>query len=81
MDDLGGSVKRFIWRQVKSGMSSIENAKDYASVPKERNLGVYIEYISHDEINMKTTRDAKWVDVFTVPDETFSRNQVRVCLV
>ena len=68
VDGLGGSVKRSVWRQVKSGMSHIGNAKDYASVAKERNPGIYIEYISRDEINdMKTSLDAKWLNVCSVP--------------
>ena len=49
----------------ESGMSHIENAKDYVSVAKD---GIYIEYISHAEINdMKSSLDAKWLDACTVP--------------
>jgi len=68
VDGLGGSVKRSVWRQVKSGMSHVENAKDYATVAKERNPHIHIEYISQVKINdMKSTLDAKWLDVCTVP--------------
>ena len=68
VDGLGGSVKRSVWRQVKSGMAHVANAKEYAIVAKERNEHIYIEYISHAEINeMKSTLDAKWLAVCTVP--------------
>jgi len=45
-----------------------ENAKDYATVAKERNAHIHIEYISQVEINdMKSTLDVKCLDVYTVP--------------
>ena len=68
VDGLGGSVKRSVWRHVKSGMSHIENAKEYAGVAKEINPNIHIEYIPHTEINdMKPSLDAKWLNVCMVP--------------
>jgi len=51
VDGLGGSVKRSVWRHVKSGMSRIENAKEYAMVAKKRNPNIHIEYVAQAEIN------------------------------
>jgi len=68
VDGLGGSVKRSVWRHVKSGMSHIENAKEYAAVAKERNSKIHIEYVAQAEINdMKPSLDARWLNVCTVP--------------
>ena len=37
MDGLGGSVKRSVWRHIRSGQAHITTAKQYTSVAKERN--------------------------------------------
>jgi len=37
-------------KQAKSGMLHVENAKGYATVAKERNPHIHIEYISRVEI-------------------------------
>ena len=68
VDGLGGSVKRSVWRHVKSGMSHIENAKEYATVAKERNPKIHIEYVAQAEIiDKKPSLDANWLNVCTVP--------------
>ena len=40
VDGLGGSVKRSVWRHIRSGQAHITTAEQYTSVGKERNPNV-----------------------------------------
>ena len=40
VDGLGGTVKRSVWRHVRSEHAHITNPEEYASVAKERNPSI-----------------------------------------
>ena len=68
MDGLGGSVKRSVWRHIRSGQAHITTAEQYTSVAKERNPKVLIHFIPKSSIDkMNAFLDARWEGVVAVP--------------
>lgn len=68
VDGLGGTVKRSVWRQVKSGQSSVTTAKEYAQVAKQRNPNIHVKFISKEIIQVKVQElDAFWKGILAVP--------------
>ncbi len=68
VDGLGGTVKRAVWRHIRSGQAHVSNPEEYAVVARERNPNIYIEYVSQSSIEeMYSFLDAKWNDVTAVP--------------
>lgn len=68
VDGLGGTVKRSVWRHVRSEQAHITNPQEYAVVAKERNPNITIHFISKDVIEAQNeTLDAHWEGVLAVP--------------
>ena len=64
---IGGTVKQSVWRAVKTGKNRISDASKYASVAKERNPNINIEFISSNKIEEKTQHlSAIWEKVLIV---------------
>ncbi|ELU17965.1 hypothetical protein CAPTEDRAFT_215629, partial [Capitella teleta] len=68
VDGIGGTVKRSVWRYVKAGQASVQNAKEYAAIASQRNPGITIKFVSEDAIMKKSEELTKhWEGVFHVP--------------
>ena len=68
VDGLGGTVKRSVWRHVRSEQAHITNPEEYAVVAKERNPNITIHFISKDTVDAsKQSLDAHWEGVMAVP--------------
>ena len=50
MDGLGGTVKRAVWRHIRSGHAHVSNPEEYAAVAQQRNPNIYIEFVSESSI-------------------------------
>ena len=50
VDGLSGTVKRSVWRQIKSEKVSVANAEEYAVVASERNPNVSVFFIPKEQI-------------------------------
>ena len=62
------TVKRSVWRHVKSGQTHITTPAKYAAVAKERNTNVNVEFIPSATIEAKSRElDPFWQGVFAVP--------------
>ena len=49
-DGIGATVKRSIWRAVKTDKNHISDVSEYASLVKEQDSNINIEFISSNEI-------------------------------
>ena len=68
VDGIGGTVKRSVWRRVRSGKAHITNPAEYAEVAKDRNPVIYIQFITKDGTDaMNYFLDTKWEGVKAVP--------------
>ena len=68
VDGLGGTVKRAVWRHIRSGHANVSNAEEYAAVAQERNPNIYIEFVSKSSIeDLSSFLDVKWEGVRAVP--------------
>ena len=68
VDGLGGTVKRAVWRHVRSGHAHVSNPEEYAAVAQQRNPNIYIEFVSKSSIeDMHSFLDVKWEGVKAVP--------------
>ena len=68
MDGIGGTVKRAVWRYVRTGHAHVSNPEEYAAVVQQRNPNIYIEYVYKSSIkDMYSFLDAKWEGVKAVP--------------
>ena len=64
VDGLGGTMKRAVWRHVRSGHAHVSNPEEYAAVVQQRNP----KFVSKSSIeDMYTFLDAKWEGVKAVP--------------
>ena len=64
VDGLGGTVKRAVWRHVRSGHAHVSNPEEYAAVAQQRNPNIYIEFVSKSSIeDMHSFLDVKWEGV------------------
>jgi hypothetical protein len=50
VDGIGGSIKRSVWRHIKTGQASITTAQEYALIVAERNPGIHVKFITSEEI-------------------------------
>ena len=50
VDGLGGTVKRSVWRYVRSGKACASNPMEFYHVAKERNPEIQIEFVSQEHI-------------------------------
>ena len=55
VDGLGCTVKRSVWRHIRSEKAHITSAKEYSIVAKERNPSIHIQYITKEEIALQKT--------------------------
>ena len=46
VDGIGGTVKRAVWRHVRSGHVHVSNPEEYAAVAQQRNPDICIEFVS-----------------------------------
>jgi hypothetical protein len=68
VDGIGGTVKRSVWRHVRSGKAHITNPAEYAEVAKDRNPGIDVQFITKDSIDaMNYFLETKWEGVKAVP--------------
>ena len=68
MDGLGGTVKRAVWRHVRSGKVNITTAEEYAKIAEQHNPKIHVQCIAKGDIDpIKPQLDAKWEDVLAVP--------------
>ena len=68
VDGIGGTVKRAVWRHVKSEQAHVTNAEEYAAVARQRCPHIHIGYITREHIDsLKPFLDEKWRDVVGVP--------------
>ena len=68
MDGLGGTVKRAVWRHVRSGQVHITTAEKYAKIAEQLNPKIHVQFIAKGDIDqIKPQLDAKWEGVLAVP--------------
>ena len=68
VDGIGGTIKRAVWRQVKTGHAHITTAEQYAKVAEERNPNIHVHFIPKTYIEqLESFLEAKWENVLTVP--------------
>ena len=68
VDGIGGTVKRAVWRCVRSDQAHVTNAEEYAAVARQHCPSIHIGYITREQIeSLKPFLDKKWTDVVAVP--------------
>ena len=69
VDGLGGTVKRSVWRYVRSGKAQATTALSFFQVAMDRNPNIHIHFIpkTHIEKN-KATLDSHWDKTIPVPN-------------
>ena len=68
VDGIGGTVKRAVWRHVKSGKVHIATADQYAKVAEERNPNIHVHFIPKADIEtLEPQLNVMWEDVVAVP--------------
>ena len=68
VDGLGGTVKRAVWRHVRSGQVHITTAEEYTKIAEQSNPKIHVQSIAKEDIDqIKPQLDAKWEDVLAVP--------------
>ena len=68
VDGLGGTVKRAVWRYVRSGQVHITTAEEYAKIAEQRNPKIHVQFIAKGDIDqIKPQLDAKWEGVLADP--------------
>ena len=65
---IGGTVKRTVWRHIRSERSHVTTPHDYAALAKQLCSNVQIEFVAKSEIDQQFAfLDAKWEGVMAVP--------------
>ena len=68
MDGQGGTVKRAVWRDVKSGEAAASTPQAFYEVAVARNPTIDVIFISKEMISVKREElDAYWQDAVLVP--------------
>ena len=68
VDGIGGTVKRAVWRRVKSEKVHITSAEQYAVVATECSPNIHVHFISKTDIQaVQPFLEARWKDVVAVP--------------
>ena len=68
VDGLGETVKRAVWRHVRSGQVHITTAEEYAKIAEQHSLKIHEQFIAKGDIDqIKPQLDAKWEGVLAVP--------------
>lgn len=69
VDGIGGTVKRSVWRYVKTGAVNVNTPEMFAKVAAERNPNVHIEFVSNENIEKnRTTLEEYWADTLPIPN-------------
>lgn len=69
VDGIGGTVKRSVWRQVRSGNVMVSSAKAFADIAAERNKKLFILFIDHEEIKKNESMlNEMWKGVQAIPN-------------
>ena len=64
----GGTVKRAVWRHIRSEKSHIITPKQYSALAKQLCPNIQVEFIAKNEIDQQSAfLDAKWKGVMAVP--------------
>ena len=65
---MDGTVKRSVWRQIRSGKTHITAAEQYAKVAGDRNPNIHVQFIAKSKVDeVKLFWDARWEGVRAVP--------------
>ena len=66
--DSGGTVKRAVWRHVRSGQVHITTAEEYTKIGEQRDPKIHLQCIAKGDIDqIKPQLGAKWEGVLAVP--------------
>ena len=69
VDGLGGTVKRAVWRYVKSGKRPVVSPEAFSQVARERNPGISVRYIPASKIQLnKQNLEKLWSETVPVPN-------------
>ena len=69
VDGIGGTVKRTVWRHVRSEGCHITTPQEYADKAKKLCPNIQVEFIAKDEIHRHAPfLDTKWKGVMGVPN-------------
>lgn len=69
VDGLGGTVKRSVWRYVRSGKGNAATLMSFYKTAVERNPGMRVEFISKDAIEEKwEILEARWPSILPIPN-------------
>ena len=81
VDGIGGTVKRTVWRHIRSERSHVTIPHDYAALAKQLSSNVQIEFVAKSEIDQQFAfLDAKWEGVMAVPEFTAFKLLVQIRL-
>ena len=86
VDGIGGTVKRAVWRHIRSEKSHITSPQEYSVLAKQLCPNIQVEYVTKSEIEQQFTfLDTKWEGVMAVPQtlrvhciQAFGANEVKV---
>ena len=68
VDGLGGTVKRVVWRHVRSGQVHIRTAEEYTKIAEQCNPEIHLQFVAKGDLGqIKPQLDAKGEDVLAVP--------------
>ena len=68
VDGIGGTVKRTVWRHIKTEKHHITSAQEYATLAKELCQNILVQYIPKDEVEKNHAfLDVRWEGVFSLP--------------
>ena len=69
VDGIGGTVKRSVWRHIKSTSIGLENAEAYSNLASKRNPNIHIKFISKEKVQTEAKKMAdRWEDALLVPN-------------
>ena len=67
VDGIGGTVKRSVWRHIRSEISHITTLQKYSALTKQLCPSIQVEFIAKSEIDQQSAfLDAKWEGVMAV---------------
>ena len=68
VDGIGGTVKRAVWRHIRTERSHITTPDEYATLAKDLCPNVEVKFVPKSDIDQQTTfLNAKWDRVLAVP--------------
>ena len=68
VDGIGGTIKRAVWRHIRSERSHITTPQEYSTLAKQLCLNIQVEFVAKSEIDQQSTfLDAKWEGVMALP--------------